>query len=289
MRKRMKRLAAFVLACALCLSSTLMASAAEISDLFDADYYAAANPDLRAVFGNNPEALYQHFITAGIYEGREATPIFNAVEYRKTYPSLVAVFGNDYSKYYQHYVNSGIYEGKSSCGLFDAIDYANKNPDLKAIYGYNLKALYNHYMMYGIEEGREGGLLFNKTTYSAVNPDLARAFNNNGPAMFRHYLQAGMAEGREGVRPSLKYEYICKDKDAHLVKHWNVTKKYTCTKEGKQDGICEICGKHVEITVEPSGHERGKIYSVVTLKGKTYYQCECKVCGARDVYVRTNK
>lgn len=285
MRKRVKRLAAFVLVCAMLFSSTLMASAAELRDLFDANYYAAANPDLKAVYGNSPEALYQHFITAGIYEGREASPLFNVVEYKKAYPTLEAVLGSDYSQYYQHYLNNGIYEGKSSCGLFDAIDYANKNPDLKAIYGTNLKALYTHYLYTGIDEGRDGGLLFNKTTYAAINPDLARAFSNSGPAMFRHYIVTGMAEGREGVRPSAKYAYICEEKDAHLVKHWNVIKKYTCTKEGRQEGICDICGKHVTITTEPSGHERGKIYSVVEVKGKKYYQCECKICGAKEVFV----
>lgn len=286
MRKKMKRLAAFVLACTMLFSCTLMASAAEISDLFDANYYANANPDLKALYGNNEEALYQHFITTGIYEGREASPLFNVVEYKKTYPTLEAVLGNDYSKYYQHYLNNGIAEGKSSCGLFDAVDYANQNPDLKAAFGYDLKKLYQHYLTQGIDEGRKGGLLFNQYTYAAVNPDLARAFSNSGPAMFRHYILAGMAEGREGVRPDLKYEYICKDKDSHLVKHWTVTKEATCTKEGKQDGICEICGKHVYLTVEEKGHERGKIYSVVKIKGKKYFQCECKVCGARDVYVR---
>lgn len=286
MRKRMRRIAAFILVCTMLFSSTLMASAAELSDLFDANYYANANPDLKAIYGNNEEALYQHFITVGMYEGREASPLFNVVEYKKTYPTLEAVLGSDYSKYYQHYLSNGIREGKSSCGLFDAVDYANKNPDLKAAFGYDLKTLYKHYLTQGIDEGREGGLLFNKTTYSTLNPDLARAFSNSGPAMFRHYILAGMAEGREGVRPSEKYAYICEKKDTHLVKHWNVTKEATCTKEGKQDGICDICGKHVYITVPEKGHIRGKIYNIVTIKGEQYYQCECQVCKARDVYVK---
>lgn len=289
MRKRMKRLAAVVMALTVLVSSSLMVSAAEISDLFDATYYANANPDLMAIYGNNEAALYQHFITVGIYEGREASPLFNVVEYKKTYPTLEAVLGNDYSRYYQHYLTNGIAEGKSSCGLFDAVDYANKNPDLKAAFGYDLKTLYKHYLIQGIDEGRPGGLLFNATTYSAINPDLARAFSNSGPAMFRHYILAGMSEGREGVRPSAKYAYICEDKDAHLVKHWNVERVATCQKEGKQDGICDICGKHVYLTVDKKEHERGKIYSVVTLHGELYFQCECKICGAKEVYVKVNK
>lgn len=286
MKKRWKRLAALVMACTMLFSGSMAVSAAELSNLFDAQYYADANPDLKAIYGYNEPLLYQHFTTIGIYEGREASPLFNVKEYKKTYPTLEAVLGDDYSRYYQHYLNNGIYEGKSSCGLFDAVDYANKNPDLKAIFGYDLKSLYQHYMTQGIEEGRKGGLLFNGTTYGTINPDLARAFSNSAPAMFRHYIQSGMAEGREGVRPSEKYAYICKEKDAHLVKHWNVTRKATCQKEGKQDGICDICGKHVYLTVEKLEHERGKIYNIVSINGKAYYQCECKICGAKEVYVK---
>ena len=281
----MKRLMAFVLVCAMLFSSTLMASAAEISDLFDATYYANANPDLKALYGYDENALYNHFITVGLYEGREASPLFNVKDYKATYTNLEAVLGNDYAKYYQHYLNNGIKEGRSSCGLFDAVDYANQNPDLKAVFGYDLKTLYKHYLTQGIDEGRKGGLLFNGTTYSTINPDLAKAFSNSAPAMFRHYILAGMAEGREGAKPSSKYAYICEKKDAHLVKHWNVTKDVTCLKEGKQDGICDICGKHVYITVPKKGHERGKIYNIVTIDGKRYYQCECLVCKAKDVYV----
>ena len=38
--------------------------------LFDAAYYAQANPDVVAVFGNDPALLFTHFVTSGINEGR---------------------------------------------------------------------------------------------------------------------------------------------------------------------------------------------------------------------------
>ena len=38
--------------------------------LFDAAFYAATYPDVVAVFGTDPAALYQHYITAGAAEGR---------------------------------------------------------------------------------------------------------------------------------------------------------------------------------------------------------------------------
>ena len=37
---------------------------------FDSEYYAANNPDVVAVIGTDANALFQHYITAGQYEGR---------------------------------------------------------------------------------------------------------------------------------------------------------------------------------------------------------------------------
>ena len=38
--------------------------------IFDPDYYAANNPDVVAVIGTSPEALYQHYLSYGRMEGR---------------------------------------------------------------------------------------------------------------------------------------------------------------------------------------------------------------------------
>lgn len=40
------------------------------TDDFDADYYAAAYPDVRAVYGNNAVELYHHYLNYGMKEGR---------------------------------------------------------------------------------------------------------------------------------------------------------------------------------------------------------------------------
>lgn len=41
---------------------------------FDAAYYAANNPDIVAIIGSDPEALWQHYRTFGCVEGRKAHP-----------------------------------------------------------------------------------------------------------------------------------------------------------------------------------------------------------------------
>lgn len=45
--------------------------ASGLIDNFDAEYYAATYPDVRAAFGNDAAALYNHYITYGKAEGRK--------------------------------------------------------------------------------------------------------------------------------------------------------------------------------------------------------------------------
>ena len=52
-------------------------NASMASDNFDAEFYAATYPDVVAVFGDSPEALYKHYLDYGKAEGRSC----NAEEY----------------------------------------------------------------------------------------------------------------------------------------------------------------------------------------------------------------
>lgn len=85
--------------------------AADMADVFDAEYYYNANPDLQAVIGYNPTALYAHFVSNGMAEGRVASANFNPAKYIANYPSLVAAFGNNYAAYYSHYLLTGKGQG----------------------------------------------------------------------------------------------------------------------------------------------------------------------------------
>lgn len=55
-------------------SMTVNATPQRMEDgtLFDADFYAETYPDLMAAYGRNVEKLYQHYVTCGKAEGREA-------------------------------------------------------------------------------------------------------------------------------------------------------------------------------------------------------------------------
>ena len=90
--------------------------------VFDAEYYAASNPDVVAAFGNNADIMYVHYVLFGKAEGRLA-------------------------------VAPGTATGTSS-GSFDAAYYAARYPDVANCLGYDPNLLKLHYDLYGKNEGR---------------------------------------------------------------------------------------------------------------------------------------
>lgn len=81
---------------------------------FDADFYATKYPDIKAAFGTNKEAMFNHFLTFGMKEGRMMNANFDPVAYVTAYPDVKATLKkNDYSKAYEHYVIFGKKEGRT--------------------------------------------------------------------------------------------------------------------------------------------------------------------------------
>lgn len=93
-------------------SGILNVSAEGIKDVFNAKYYAEANADLKPVFGYDEKALFNHYITYGLSEGRCGSMTFNVVEYRKANPDLEALFGDNWDAYVNHYFAFGKAEGR---------------------------------------------------------------------------------------------------------------------------------------------------------------------------------
>lgn len=95
-------------------AATLTVSAEGVKDVFDAKYYADAYPDLKAAYGYDEGALFQHYMKFGLAEGRVGSPTFNVAEYRKAYPDLEAAFGNNWDAYVNHYYQFGKAEGRTA-------------------------------------------------------------------------------------------------------------------------------------------------------------------------------
>ena len=70
----------------------------DYSPVFDADYYLAKYPDLRAAFGDDDVLALRHFVRYGMREGRQAKASFDVKSYRRAHQDLRLAFGNDISK-----------------------------------------------------------------------------------------------------------------------------------------------------------------------------------------------
>lgn len=99
-----------VLLCAAIFASSMTVGAAP----FDAAYYAAHNPDVVAAVGTDPMALYMHFVTTGVNEGRFGNATFNAAAYKAANPDLADTLGGDLATYANHYMTVGQAEGRST-------------------------------------------------------------------------------------------------------------------------------------------------------------------------------
>ena len=73
------------------------ATTAALKSEFDADFYASKYPDIKAAFGTNKDAMFNHFLTCGMKEGRMMNANFDPLAYTAAYPDIKAICKpNDY-------------------------------------------------------------------------------------------------------------------------------------------------------------------------------------------------
>ena len=116
---------------------------------FDPEYYAEHNPDVVAVFGTDANALYNHYKTYGIKEGR--LPYDGAAVSSVKNSNVSASLAQ--ARYDVFYNKKDVYVYDPSV-LFDADYYLANYPELATTIGTDYKALFNHYINYGRFEGR---------------------------------------------------------------------------------------------------------------------------------------
>ena len=184
-RKIFLSIAACIIA-VMCYSQTVVAAPQQMADgnLFDPAFYAAAYPDVAAVFGTDPNMLYMHYVLAGQAEGRlpyadtglnivaaAPMPVNNIAQVQIDVFGALVGHGNVFengriTEQYAGYMridcpehwwairggNINVYKDESI--LFDAAAYAAMNPDLAAIYGTSKEALWNEYKTEGVYQGR---------------------------------------------------------------------------------------------------------------------------------------
>lgn len=153
-------------------------------NLFNANYYKAANSDLA---GLNDEQLVSHFQNYGLKEGRQFSPIVNLYFYRASNSDLA---GMDNQQLYEHLSNYGISEGRRLSQFADLNFYRSANSDIA---GMNNQQLFEHLSNYGISEGRPFSPIVDLNFYQQMNSDLT---GWNKQQLLEHLSLTGVPQGR---------------------------------------------------------------------------------------------
>jgi len=165
--RNLKGIVALSLSAAMVLGTAITSNATTLKEVFNAKYYSDSYQDIKDVFGDNADLLYNHYITYGLGEGRDMNGFLNLSVYRDTYKDLEDVFGDDWDAYLNHYLTYGIKEGRVTGTDFNASAYAERYPDLFDAYGYDPVALYEHYLAKGKAEGRDAAVEVKQTATSS--------------------------------------------------------------------------------------------------------------------------
>ena len=108
------------------------------TSIFDAEFYWTNHADLQQAFDSGDQlGLHQHWLTTGIYEGRQPSALFNADYYRNRYPGLAAAGLTTPEGLLQHFIDSGFIEGRQGSEVFHAPTYVQRYPNVAAMFGQN--------------------------------------------------------------------------------------------------------------------------------------------------------
>lgn len=96
-------------------NNNLANSSYDYSLVFDWEYYYNNYTDLQQAIGKNEAALFEHFVTTGMKEGRNGSADFQLKAYMLNNLDLLPIYGaKDLSAYYIHYMTCGKAEGRNA-------------------------------------------------------------------------------------------------------------------------------------------------------------------------------
>ena len=117
------------------------------STVLDLGFYRSNNPDLKEAFGDDWEAIYNHFITKGYQEHRKSSALFDGSYYCENNPDVVQ---NYKEKYLLHYVDHGMREGRRASLTYDPNYYLYIRPDVAEAWPNDYAMAARHYAGHGI-------------------------------------------------------------------------------------------------------------------------------------------
>ena len=91
---------------------TTQANGVDYSKIYNFNTYITNYVDIKNAFSLDDISTLNHFITAGMAEGRTASAEFSVYAYKSRYADLREAFGNNLKLYYMHYLTYGYSEGR---------------------------------------------------------------------------------------------------------------------------------------------------------------------------------
>jgi hypothetical protein len=123
------------------------------STVLDLKYYVENNADLKAAFGTDYKAAYEHFITSGFKEHRKSSVLFDGKYYCDNHPDAASIYKDEYMR---HYLEHGLPEGRRASATFDVNFYLYMRPDVAANWPGDLSMAARHFAGHGLREGKQG-------------------------------------------------------------------------------------------------------------------------------------
>jgi Bacterial pre-peptidase C-terminal domain len=156
------------------------------SPLVDLNYYRASNIDLA---GLDNRQTYEHLSNTGVVQGRKFSPFFDFGFYRSQYSDLISL---NNEQLFEHLRTFGIAEGRQFSPFLNLNFYKNINSSLA---GLNNKQALEHLELFGLNEGLRFSPFVDLNIYQLANPDLRfKGLNNKG--LLENLVNSGAIEGR---------------------------------------------------------------------------------------------
>lgn len=208
--------------------------------VYDYNYYINKYSDLKKAYGTNRNAVFNHFLTHGMNEGRQAKASFNVSYYKQNYPELQKLFGNNLKAYYEHYISKGHKEKRVANKLINNTNTANRNTaptvsNVTTYKGVDYSAVYNQDYYYknnsslhskfkatdgngliknfvesGMTKGLRASANFDVNSYRLEYPDLRGAYGNDLKKYYMHYIRYGIKEKRKTTGTTQMVGYVTK-------------------------------------------------------------------------------
>lgn len=176
--------------------------------VFDSEFYLERNPDVKAVFGNNANAAFEHFLHCGQFEGRDPNAFFQTGFYLAVNTDVATVVDAEGTTAIAHFLRYGEFENRQFSVLADPNEYLENNPDVAAVVKQGVITMFEHLITCGQFENRQILPEFDADYYLQQNTDLKAMVDSNPKfSLFRHLAVYGQFELRDpsGEFSSSKY------------------------------------------------------------------------------------